>query len=167
MNAVNTEIHTFYSPTFRSFQSQGRIPLNSFAILMKLQLLFFLYMFLANQWFIFVIFSLLPLTEVSPQSSAIPGGNPPGIWQLAVDWIRTRDCMTTVRCTTIEPPHLPTREVWSYNYTIVCTCMTITFPLRGLCRVPCRGILWLVKKPMWPHFTIAASSLLKILPETL
>ncbi len=29
---------------------------------------------------------LLPLIEVSPQPSAIPGGNPPGDWQSAVDW---------------------------------------------------------------------------------
>jgi hypothetical protein len=28
----------------------------------------------------------LPLTEVSPQPSAIPGGNPPGDWQSAVGW---------------------------------------------------------------------------------
>jgi hypothetical protein len=48
---------------------------------------FFLYMFLANQQFISHSFSpLLPLTEVSPQPSAIPGGNPPGDWQSAVGW---------------------------------------------------------------------------------
>ncbi len=29
---------------------------------------------------------MLPLTEVSPQPSAIPGGNPPGDWQSAVGW---------------------------------------------------------------------------------
>jgi hypothetical protein len=29
---------------------------------------------------------LSPLTEVSPQPSAIPGGNPPGDWQSAVGW---------------------------------------------------------------------------------
>jgi exonuclease III len=41
---------------------------------------FFLYMF-------FVIFSpLLPITEVSPQASAIPGGNPPGDRQSPVGW---------------------------------------------------------------------------------
>jgi hypothetical protein len=28
----------------------------------------------------------LPLTEVSSQPSAIPGGNPPEDWQLAVGW---------------------------------------------------------------------------------
>jgi hypothetical protein len=44
---------------------------------------FFLYMFLANQR---SIFPLLPLTEVSPQPSAIPGGNPPGDWQSAAGW---------------------------------------------------------------------------------
>jgi hypothetical protein len=39
-------------------------------------------MFSANQWFIFCNFSfLLPLTEVSPKPSAIPGGNQPGDWQ--------------------------------------------------------------------------------------
>jgi hypothetical protein len=31
-------------------------------------------------------FPLLPLTEVSPRPSAIPGGNPPGDWQSAVGW---------------------------------------------------------------------------------
>jgi hypothetical protein len=35
----------------------------------------------------FSLFSpLLPLTEVSPQPSAIPGGNPSGDWQSAVGW---------------------------------------------------------------------------------
>jgi hypothetical protein len=29
---------------------------------------------------------LLPLTEVSSQPSAIPGGNPPGDWQSVVGW---------------------------------------------------------------------------------
>ncbi len=29
---------------------------------------------------------LSPLTEVSSQPSAIPGGNPPGDWQSAVGW---------------------------------------------------------------------------------
>jgi hypothetical protein len=29
---------------------------------------------------------LLPLTEVSPQPSAIPSGNPPGDWQSTVGW---------------------------------------------------------------------------------
>ncbi len=29
---------------------------------------------------------LSPLTEVSPQPSAIPGGNPSGDWQSAVGW---------------------------------------------------------------------------------
>jgi hypothetical protein len=29
---------------------------------------------------------MLPLTEVSPQPSAIPGGNQPGDWQSAVGW---------------------------------------------------------------------------------
>jgi hypothetical protein len=29
---------------------------------------------------------LLPLTEVSPQPCAIPGGKPPGDWQSAVGW---------------------------------------------------------------------------------
>ncbi len=28
----------------------------------------------------------MPLTEVSAQPSAIPGGNPPGDWQSAVGW---------------------------------------------------------------------------------
>ncbi len=32
----------------------------------------------------------LPLTEVSPQPSAIRGGNPPGDWQSAVGWGDTR-----------------------------------------------------------------------------
>jgi hypothetical protein len=41
-------------------------------------------MFLANQRFILSFFPLLPLTEVSPQPSAIPGGNPPGDWYSAV-----------------------------------------------------------------------------------
>jgi hypothetical protein len=31
-------------------------------------------------------FPLLPLTEVSPGPSAIPGGNPPGDGQSAVGW---------------------------------------------------------------------------------
>ncbi len=31
-------------------------------------------------------FPLLPLTEVSPRPSAIPGGNPPGDGQSAVGW---------------------------------------------------------------------------------
>ncbi len=43
-------------------------------------------MFLANQQFIFIIFSSVALTEVSPQPSAIPGGNPPEDWQSAVGW---------------------------------------------------------------------------------
>ncbi len=35
----------------------------------------------------FSLFSpLLPLTEFSPQPSAIPGGNPPGDWQSVVSW---------------------------------------------------------------------------------
>jgi hypothetical protein len=32
---------------------------------------------------------LLPLTEVSPQASAIPGGNSPGDWQSPVGWGET------------------------------------------------------------------------------
>jgi hypothetical protein len=43
---------------------------------------FFLYMFLAFSWFS----PLSPLTGVSPQPSAIPGGNPPEDWQSAVGW---------------------------------------------------------------------------------
>ncbi len=36
---------------------------------------------------ILIIFSpLLPLTEVSSQPSAIPGGNPPEGWRSAVGW---------------------------------------------------------------------------------
>ncbi len=31
-------------------------------------------------------FPLSPLTEVSPQPSTIPGGNPPEGWQSAVGW---------------------------------------------------------------------------------
>jgi hypothetical protein len=42
---------------------------------------FFLYMFLAKPAVHFSRFSpLSPLTEVSPQPSAIPGGNPSGDW---------------------------------------------------------------------------------------
>jgi hypothetical protein len=29
---------------------------------------------------------MLPLTQVSPQPNAIPGGNPPADWQSAVGW---------------------------------------------------------------------------------
>jgi hypothetical protein len=48
---------------------------------------FFLYMFLANQQFIsHNLFHLSPLTEVSPQLSAISGGNPPDNWQSAMGW---------------------------------------------------------------------------------
>jgi hypothetical protein len=49
---------------------------------------FFLYIFfLANQRSIFHnFFPLLPLTEVSPQPSAIPDGNPPRDSQSAVGW---------------------------------------------------------------------------------
>jgi hypothetical protein len=39
-------------------------------------------MFLAFSYFS----PLSPLTEVSPQPSAIPGGNPPEDWQSAVGW---------------------------------------------------------------------------------
>jgi hypothetical protein len=53
---------------------------------------FFLYMFLANQRAVhFSLFSpLSPFTEVSPQLSAIPGGNSPEDWQSAVGWGDTR-----------------------------------------------------------------------------
>jgi hypothetical protein len=54
---------------------------------LSLLLFVFLYMFLVNQQFISHSFSpLLPLTEVSPQSSAIPGGNPSEDCQSAVGW---------------------------------------------------------------------------------
>ncbi len=43
-------------------------------------------MFFAIQRLIFVIFSSVALTEVSPQPSAIQGGNPPGDWPSAVGW---------------------------------------------------------------------------------
>ncbi len=44
-------------------------------------------MFLANQQFISCNFLLCcPSTEVSPQPSAIRGGNPLGDWQSAVGW---------------------------------------------------------------------------------
>jgi hypothetical protein len=48
---------------------------------------FFLYMFFGEPAVNFSqYFPLLPLTEVSPQPSAIPGGNPPGDGQSAVGW---------------------------------------------------------------------------------
>jgi hypothetical protein len=45
---------------------------------------FFLYMFFGKPAVHFRNFLLS--REVSPQLSAIPGGNPPGDWQSAVDW---------------------------------------------------------------------------------
>jgi hypothetical protein len=48
---------------------------------------FFLYMFFGEPAVHFSqFFPLLPLTEVSPRPSAIPGGNPPGDGQSAVGW---------------------------------------------------------------------------------
>ncbi len=65
-------------------------------------------------------FPLLPLTEVSPQPSAIPGGNPPGDGQSAVGWGDAGFGSGTAgqqsgalplshhaSLTTIEPPRLP------------------------------------------------------------
>jgi hypothetical protein len=44
-------------------------------------------MFLGEPAVPFSYFSpLLPLTDVSPQPRAIPGGNPPGDWQSAISW---------------------------------------------------------------------------------
>jgi hypothetical protein len=70
-------------------------------------------MFLAKLWFI-----LLPLTEVSPQPSAILGGNPPGDWQSAVGWgdaefepgtAGQQSCALPLshHAFRIEPPRLP------------------------------------------------------------
>ncbi len=67
---------------------------------------------------IFVIFSLSPLTEVSSQASAIPGGNPPGDWQSAVGWVdggfepgtagqQSSALPLSHHTFPIEPPHLP------------------------------------------------------------
>ncbi len=47
-------------------------------------LLFFLYMFLVNQQFIFS--SVAPHRGVTPQPSAIPVGNPPEDWQSVAGW---------------------------------------------------------------------------------
>jgi hypothetical protein len=64
---------------------------------------------------------LLPLTEVSPQPSAIRGGNPSGDWQSAVGWGDTGfEPGTAVWRATIEPPRLPMSHhaspgVWQYN----------------------------------------------------
>ncbi len=48
----------------------------------------FLYVFWGTSGYFIVIFfsPLSRLTEVSPQPSAIPGGNPPQDWQSAMDW---------------------------------------------------------------------------------
>jgi hypothetical protein len=69
---------------------------------------YFLYTFLANQRLVFCNFPLwLPLTEVSPQPIAIPGGNLPGDWQSAVGWGYFRFEPRTAGPATIEPPCLP------------------------------------------------------------
>jgi hypothetical protein len=53
----------------------------------RINIIFFLYIFLENQRFLFLNFSpLSPLTEVSLQPTAIPGGKPPGDRQSAVGW---------------------------------------------------------------------------------
>jgi hypothetical protein len=51
------------------------------------QIFFFLYIFFGEPAVHFSqFFPLLPLTEVSPRPSAIPGGNPPGDGQSAMGW---------------------------------------------------------------------------------
>jgi hypothetical protein len=83
-----------------------------------------LYMFWQTSGSFLSFSPLSPLTEVSLQPSAIPGGNPPGDWQLAVGWrdsgfepgtagqqsgmlLLSHHTYPLRHHACIEPPHLP------------------------------------------------------------
>ncbi len=70
--------------------------------------------FLANQRFIFVIFSSVATHRGQPVAKCHPRWQPtrrsPVSCGLGRRWIRTRDCRTTVWQATNEPPRLPDRN---------------------------------------------------------
>jgi hypothetical protein len=81
-------------------------------------------------------FLLSPLTEVSPQQSAIPGGNPPEDWQSAVSWggagfepgtagLQSAVLPLSHHAIPIEPPRHPIEPPRHPNstvqYSTVCT----------------------------------------------
>ncbi len=81
------------------------------AYYITLYLFFFFYMFLANQRFIFVIFSSVAAHRGQPAAKCHPRWQPTRRSAVSCGlgrrWILTRDCRTTVWHATIEPPRLP------------------------------------------------------------